>query len=172
MSELIRHHTKTSKQKAAEATSTITHGKLDVLIANAALVPKDGVWETLSELSTDPVKLEQDMVVQFRTNVVAQAHLINLFMPLILRGDLKQVVAMASGMADTELVAKYGIHESCAYSISKTALNMLIAKFQAEYTKDGVLFLAISPGFVNTGHHDDSMLKSFVIPCYLIQDEN
>jgi NAD(P)-dependent dehydrogenase (short-subunit alcohol dehydrogenase family) len=103
------------------------------------------------------MQLEKDMVDQFKTNAVANIHLFNLFIPLVLKGNVKKVIAISSGMADTELVRKYGIYESACYAVSKASLNMIVAKFQAEYTKDGVLFLAICPGFVNTGLYDNSM---------------
>jgi NAD(P)-dependent dehydrogenase (short-subunit alcohol dehydrogenase family) len=44
--------------------------------------------------------------------------------------------------------------------MSKAALNMAIAKFHAEYEKDGVLFMAICPGTVNTGQYDHSEFAS------------
>jgi NAD(P)-dependent dehydrogenase (short-subunit alcohol dehydrogenase family) len=77
--------------------------------------------------------------------------LYNLFMPLILKGSVKKVVAITTGMADIDLSLKYGISEAAPYAISKIAMNMATAKFQAEYEKDGVLFMGISPGLVDTG---------------------
>lgn len=78
-------------------------------------------------------------------------------MPLVLKGKAKKVVTLSSGLGDVDLTLNYGIHENGPYSISKAAMNMAVAKFQAEYEKDGVLFLAISPGLVNTGQFDISM---------------
>lgn len=88
----------------------------------------------------------------FDINVVAVIHLYNLFMPLILKGQAKKVVAISTGMADAELVNKYEVEMAPLYAISKTALNMVVAKFNAQYKKDGVLFLGISPGVVDTGN--------------------
>jgi NAD(P)-dependent dehydrogenase (short-subunit alcohol dehydrogenase family) len=73
-------------------------------------------------------------------------------MPLILKGSHKKVIVLSSGMADIELSVKYGLYEAAPYSISKVAMNMATAKFQAEYEKDGVLFMGISPGVVDTGN--------------------
>jgi NAD(P)-dependent dehydrogenase (short-subunit alcohol dehydrogenase family) len=102
-------------------------------------------------LGQDPDHLTRDLNESFNTNVVGNIHLYNLFMPLILKGSVKKVVAITSGLADIELSVKYGIHEAAPYSISKVAMNMATAKFQAEYEKDGVLFIGISPGVVDTG---------------------
>lgn len=78
-------------------------------------------------------------------------------MPLVLKSSIKKVIAISSGMGDPELAVKLDLYESPPYAISKIALNMAIAKFQAEYNKDGVLFLAICPGVVNTGQFDNRM---------------
>lgn len=53
------------------------------------------------------------------------------------------------------------------YSISKAALNTTIAKYNAELgKKEGVLFLSLSPGFVETGQYNDC--KSMETPCKLM----
>jgi NAD(P)-dependent dehydrogenase (short-subunit alcohol dehydrogenase family) len=77
--------------------------------------------------------------------------LYNLFLPLILKGKIRKVVAITTGLADIDLTLKYGLYEAAPYAISKAAMNMATAKFQAEYEKDGVLFIGISPGVVDTG---------------------
>jgi NAD(P)-dependent dehydrogenase (short-subunit alcohol dehydrogenase family) len=133
-------------------TSAITSGSLDILIANAGLVSAWSGYESLSVLGQDPDHLTRDLNETFNTNVVGNVHLYNLFMPLILKGSIKKVVVLSSGMADTELHIKYGIYEGAPYCISKVAMNMVTAKFQAEYEKDGVLFMGISPGVVDTGN--------------------
>lgn len=98
-------------------------------------------------------------------NLIGNIHLFNLFMPLVLRGDVKKVVTISTGMADTEMVRKYDIFESPLYSISKAAMNMAIAKFSAEYAKQGVLFLGISPGVVDSGTYSESE-SSFLRPLF------
>lgn len=72
-------------------------------------------------------------------------------MPLVLKGSVKKVITISSGMADPDFVAKYKITSSAPYSISKAAMNVAVAKFSAQYSKDGVLFMSISPGLVDTG---------------------
>lgn len=72
-------------------------------------------------------------------------------MPLVLKGDKKKVITLTTGFADAELTSQFNVSEAGPYSISKAAVNMLVAKYSAQYAKDGVLFLAISPGVVETG---------------------
>jgi NAD(P)-dependent dehydrogenase (short-subunit alcohol dehydrogenase family) len=110
----------------------------------------------------DPEKLTASLTQQFSVNVVGNIHLFNLFMPLVLKGAVKKVVTISSGMGDMELVRKYNISEDGPYSISKAAVSMAVAKFSAEYAKDGVLFLSISPGVVGTDVYADR--KSSLLP--------
>jgi NAD(P)-dependent dehydrogenase (short-subunit alcohol dehydrogenase family) len=94
------------------------------------------------------------MVELFRTNAVGQAHVVHAFLPLILLGKAKKVVLMTTGMADADFVRQYDVRMGVSYSVSKAALNLIIAKFSAEYREKGVLFLGISPGVVDTNKED------------------
>lgn len=89
-----------------------------------------------------------------QTNVIGNIYLFNSFMPQVLKGKAKKVVTISSGMGDMDLAKDHGISESSLYSISKAAMNMVTAKFSAQYKKDGVLFLSICPGMVEVGHYD------------------
>lgn len=72
-------------------------------------------------------------------------------MPLVLNGREKKVITISSGMADLEITRKYDLDPGGPYSISKAAMNVAVAKFSAQYAKDGVLFMSICPGAVETG---------------------
>jgi NAD(P)-dependent dehydrogenase (short-subunit alcohol dehydrogenase family) len=89
------------------------------------------------------------------TNVLSTIHLYNLFMPQILKGKGKKVVSISSGMGDMDWVREYDLQTSPLYGASKAALNMIDAKFSAQYKKDGILFLSICPGVVDVGHFND-----------------
>jgi NAD(P)-dependent dehydrogenase (short-subunit alcohol dehydrogenase family) len=91
-----------------------------------------------------------------RSNVIGNIHLFNLTIPLVLRGEAKKVIAISSGMADVDLAAKFDLYDGSLYSISKAALNMAVAKFSAQYAKEGVLIMTVSPGMVDTGLYNDS----------------
>ena len=103
----------------------------------------------------NPSALEQDFLDCFRTNVIANVHLFNLFMPLILAGRAKKVITLSSGFADLDVTREFDLDSAAPYTISKAAMNAAVAKFSAQYRKDGVLFIGICPGSVNTGHHDN-----------------
>lgn len=88
----------------------------------------------------------------FQTNVVGNIHLFNLFLPLVLKGKIKKVITISSGHADLYLINDLEIETNALYSASKAAMNVIVAKFNAQYKKDGVLFVSISPGVVEVGH--------------------
>ncbi|KAF7559190.1 hypothetical protein G7046_g4957 [Stylonectria norvegica] len=138
------------KASVAE-TSKITGGSLDYIIANAAWMSLWSGVETFGDLGAEPEKLENELLAAYRTNVVGSVHLFNLYTPLILKGRVKKVIAISTGMADAEVTAKWDLATGGPYSASKAALNMVVAKFSAEYKEQGVLFLAVSPGVVETG---------------------
>jgi NAD(P)-dependent dehydrogenase (short-subunit alcohol dehydrogenase family) len=103
-------------------------------------------------------------------NVVGNIHLFNAFLPLVLKGKVKKVVAISSGHADLELINKYDLVNSPLYAASKAALNIIVAKYSAQYKKDGVLFLSLSPGVVEVGHFNSSTQLSRrheVVECLL-----
>ncbi|KAF5602428.1 uncharacterized protein FSUBG_7735 [Fusarium subglutinans] len=141
---------------AVSETAKITGGSIDYLIANAAYVSKFDTFDPLGSL-TDPARgntpkeLELDLKMLFDVNVVANIHLFNLFIPLILKGKEKKVVTISTGLADLEFTNNFEHEFTPLYSISKAAMNMAVAKFNAEYKKDGVLFLSVCPGMVDVG---------------------
>jgi NAD(P)-dependent dehydrogenase (short-subunit alcohol dehydrogenase family) len=155
-----------SLKTAVELTSKITGGKLDVIIANAGLIPKWSPFDPLSVLGHDPVMLDNTLLETFKTNCIGNIHLFNIFMPLILKGKDKKVITISSGMADTELTTNFNLYEGGPYSISKAAMNMAIAKFQAEYSEQGVLFMGICPGSVDVGQYEDCMNSTTVYEGY------
>ncbi|KAF2828601.1 NAD(P)-binding protein [Ophiobolus disseminans] len=144
-----------SLKKTVESVSAITSGTLDYIIANAGLVPTWSQFDPFSVLGEDPKRLTTELNELFSINVVGNIHLFNLFVPLVLKGNGKKIITITSGLADLDLAVKYQLYENAPYSISKAAMNMAVAKFQAEYEKDGVLFLGISPGSVNVGQFDN-----------------
>ncbi|KAH8817250.1 hypothetical protein F5884DRAFT_722248 [Xylogone sp. PMI_703] len=137
-------------EKAAQIVSEKTNGALDYVIANAALQAKTALvgFDTLAR---DPKALEQDLIDHFRINTIGAIHLFNAFIPLILKGRAKKVIAISTGMSDPEMTLKADIYQATSYALSKAALNMAVAKFSAVYRSKGVLFMAICPGAVDTG---------------------
>ena len=92
-----------------------------------------------------------------QTNVVGNIHLFHLFIPLVLKGKVKKVITISTGMADLDFTNECEVDTGALYAASKAAMNVIVAKFNAQYKKDGVLFLSISPGLVDVGRYADCM---------------
>ncbi|KAF1816828.1 NAD(P)-binding protein [Eremomyces bilateralis CBS 781.70] len=142
-------------KKSADHVAKVTGGKLDYLIANAAYQSEVRASAGIGDFTDQPELLEKDLLDSFNINVVGNIHLINLYLPLILKGTTKKVIAISTGMADIDFIAKFGVTIGSPYAISKAAMNAAVAKFSAQYAGQGVLFLNISPGLVNTRPFDN-----------------
>ncbi|TLD14261.1 uncharacterized protein PgNI_04411 [Pyricularia grisea] len=138
-------------ERAAKQTAELTGGSLDYLIANGAMMGFTDVYDVENYVKYNgvegAVKYLRDSL---ETNVVGNFNLYSLFTPLILKGEKKKVLSVSSGHADLSLVTEYGLDASVAYAASKAAHNMITGKFHARYAKDGVLFISVCPGTVDT----------------------
>ena len=94
--------------------------------------------------------LEKDMLESLDINLLGYLKTVQAFLPLIRNGKEKKVVAISTGMADIDLINATDIPYATPYAVSKAALNIAVAKYSALYKVDGILFLAISPGYVST----------------------
>lgn len=146
-----------SLSKAATETAAITGGKLDYLIANGGYVPQWDAYDPIGELSEEADKISEELGKLYQTNIAGNIQLYRYFMPLILKGDVKKVVAISSGLADLKSLNGLGLTNSPLYALNKAGLNVLMAKYSAQYKKDGVLFVSICPGMVDVGHFDNGM---------------
>jgi NAD(P)-dependent dehydrogenase (short-subunit alcohol dehydrogenase family) len=63
-------------------------------------------------------------------------------------------------MADLDLINATEIDFAAPYAISKGALNVAIAKYNALYKKEGILFLAVSPGYVTTERNQGMLMNN------------
>ncbi|RWQ94613.1 hypothetical protein C8Q69DRAFT_499361 [Paecilomyces variotii] len=149
-----------SLKKAAEEVKGLTGGGLDYLINNAALVSHISSSKTLADFPDSNISLnnsdndfstmEKDLRDSFDINVLGVIKTINAFLPLIKKGTVKKVITISSGMADLELINDLEIPVGAPYSISKGAVNVAMAKYNAVFKQEGILFLSISPGMVAT----------------------
>lgn len=89
-------------------------------------------------------------------NVLGNIHLFHLFLPLVLKGKVKKVITISTGLADLDVTNNYDVDIAPLYAASKAAMNVIVGKFNAQYKKDGVLFMSISPGVVDVGRYDNA----------------
>ncbi|KZT27667.1 NAD(P)-binding protein, partial [Neolentinus lepideus HHB14362 ss-1] len=146
-----------SLDSAAAEIAKVTGGSLDVLINNAALLPEGRTEQSIGAYGPDEQEvLAQDLRDAFNVNVVGVVHSVNAFLPLLKKGSVKKVITLSTGTADLDFTLKVNFPLTTAYSISKAAVNMVVAKYAVENKADGIAFLAISPGVVNTAEKPPS----------------
>lgn len=112
-----------------------------------------------------PDELEDAALKAFHTNAIGNIHLFNLFLPLVMKGKIKKVISISSGHADLDLINNLELDASALYAASKAAINVIVAKYSAQYKKDGVLFVSISPGVIDSGSLDKG-----TFPFYRVND--
>ncbi|KFZ19508.1 hypothetical protein V502_03620 [Pseudogymnoascus sp. VKM F-4520 (FW-2644)] len=136
--------------KAAAVDVQATVGGIDYLIANAAFVSGVTSLRNLSDFTESPEVLQKDLVDSFSINVVGLINTVNAFISGVRKGQVKKVIAITSGMGDIGFVNELELDIAPSYAISKAGVNMALAKYSAIYKKEGILFLGICPGSVNT----------------------
>jgi NAD(P)-dependent dehydrogenase (short-subunit alcohol dehydrogenase family) len=121
---------------------------------------------SLNSDENDPKGLTTDLHKLIDVNVIGNIHFYTAFVPLLLKGTVKKAICITSGMSDVEMVNSLAIDTGALYSISKAAMNLVTAKFHAQYKDQGVLFLGICPGMVEVGAFDYASCKNnFVSNC-------
>ncbi|KAI0424663.1 NAD(P)-binding protein [Xylaria sp. FL1042] len=136
--------------RAAKETEKITGGSLDYIIANAGVMSPAEPFANIGELAENPKVFEDAFYYTMSTNVIGNVYLFTSLMPLILKGKAKKIIAISSAAADIDLQRKYDLELSPTYSASKAALSIIVAKFSAQYARQGVLVMSICPGLVDT----------------------
>ena len=139
-----------SLQAAAVYVASINDGRLDILINNAALVETEAVNIKPTAFSENYELMRSAFGKSFDVNVYGAIYVTNAFLPLIEKGERRKIVHLSTGMADPELVIGAGVAVAVPYSVSKAALNIVVAKFAVEVRQRGVVVVAMSPGWVDT----------------------
>ncbi len=117
---------------------SLRESALDVLINNAGVMP---TGERFGHL--DP----QVMLDTYQVNAVAPLMLTQALLPLLREGQRPRVIHISSALGS---IARCDAPRSFSYNASKTALNMLMKLSSIELWEQGVLSLAVSPGWVST----------------------
>ncbi|KAJ6588664.1 hypothetical protein B0H19DRAFT_1057809 [Mycena capillaripes] len=132
---------------AAAEVAKATNNKLDYLINNAGGSTSPGL--TLDQFP-NPECVEQDLLINFKNNAIRVVHITNVFLPLLKNGSAKKVLTFSSCLGDLEFALAAGTAAQASYCVAKAALNMVVAKYAAQFKAEGLVFLAMSPGIVDT----------------------
>ena len=143
-----------SLKAAASEVSKLTGGVVDYLIVNGAFLP----YTTAHLTALDFVGKEQEFLdeldASMHANVAGVVFTVNAFIELVKKSAVKKVIVISSGMADPEVISTTGIAASVTYAVSKAGVNIVVAKYAALFKDDGVVFLSLSPGWVQTQAED------------------
>ena len=116
-----------------------THGRLDILINNAAIASNEMTRE--------------NMTANLNTNATSVYFVTHAFRPLLLKAKgVARVINVSSGMGSVTMKLDHSLWtssiSSLPYRASKAALNMVTAELIYEFKDDAnVKFFTICPGF-------------------------
>lgn len=138
----------TERQAVAEYISG-KFGKLDILINNAGVAPK----ESLAVSKTIDTTLEEFEYV-FNTNLFSIVSLTKALLPLIKKSSAGRIVNLSSILGSLSLhsqenspIASFRV---LSYNASKAALNMFTTHLSAELEGTGIKVNSAHPGWVQT----------------------
>ena len=131
----------TSDESIEGAATTVenSHGKLDILVNNAAI-------------ATSAPPLRQQLRVAFDTNATGPAVVVNAFVSLLKKSTTTpRIINVTSGVGSIERrldtsSPSYKI-QAMEYRAGKTALNMITACQWVQYAPEGIKVFAFCPGF-------------------------
>jgi len=129
-----------SAQRIADTVMT-EHGRLDLLINNAAIVSThESAFNKPESVNVDQIQRTMDV------NFVGKFATIRSLLPILLRSDggAKSIVNITSAMSHFASTGAVG------YNISELATNRLTEAVAECYREEGVLVYAVHPGIVAT----------------------
>lgn len=137
---------------AAAAEVEATHGRLDILINNAAMTSPYG--EAAATADLDAAR-QVFAVTLLGTWAMCQAML-----PLLRKSDAGRIVNVSSGAGshgDPVFGLTTGNQMGTSYAVAKAALNALTVKLATEETARAVKINAVCPGFTATFEGAEAM---------------
>lgn len=124
-----------------------THGRLDILINNAA-IGDDG---------QPAVQVTRSGLLRtFDTNVAGPAAVVNAFLPSLRVASRPRILNVSSELGSTRLVSDPDwpfshVTDAAAYQASKSALDMLTVLYAKELAHENISVVSVSPGYRSTG---------------------
>ncbi|MDO6430226.1 SDR family oxidoreductase [Flavitalea sp. BT771] len=136
------------RRAAADYLST-TFGKLDILINNAVVAPKETLFVSKT---TETTQEEFDFI--YRTNFFSIVHLTRELLPLIKKSPAGRIVNLSSILGSLAVHAQpdspIAGFRVLSYNSAKAALNMFTIQLAADLAPMGIKVNSAHPGWVQT----------------------
>jgi len=141
--------TKESDRTAAAEIIGSTFGKLDILINNAGVAPKDMLIKSVNVETT-----AEEFEWVFQSNFFSVVHLTNTLLPLLKKSSAGRIVNLSSSVGSLTLQAMenspLAAFRTLSYNASKTSLNMFTILLAEELKDFGIKVNSAHPGWVKT----------------------
>ena len=130
-----------------------TAGSLDMLISNAALM-----GHVQCDLYKSPMDLEAAWT-SFKVNALGPMRLVENFLPLLDRGNMKRLCFVSSEVSCIVLMKHRG-DSAYPYPMSKAALNMGVRLLHNQLYAQGYTFRLFHPGWMKFREKDGSLSET------------
>lgn len=128
-------------QQASKTVEKALNGKgLDILINNAGIM----------NYTPNGIENMTDLDETFKVNVIGVHNVTTAFLPLLKKGSLKKVINISTTLGSIGMAPVFNFQPTPAYKVSKAALNMLTVQYAQAFAEDGLVFVAVCPGWVKT----------------------
>ncbi len=119
---------------------------IDIVINNAGIDARNlGVADGDRDVLT---LSPEHMIQQIRVNAIGPMLLARGLVPNLRRSDSPKIINMSSQIGS--MVVSAGMGRDAGYAVSKAALNMITVKLAARLKDDGIIVIALHPGYLRT----------------------
>ncbi|KAI0674068.1 NAD-P-binding protein [Trametes maxima] len=156
--------------RAAAEVSSISGGKLDYLINNAAKMDAK-VYKGFGDY-TDLDELDADFTAAFNVNALGVIHSVYAFLPLLRAGSAKKIIVIGSEAGRTDAVTALGLKNLAAYSLTKGAAEMAALKWALTLAHEGFTVITLHPGAVDVSKTTSEADRAVAAPAFEEMVEN
>ena len=125
--------------------AAIGDSAVDVLINNAGIARNPAAGDDERDVLAQPV---EHFIGQIQVNAVGPMLLVRGLLPHLRRSSNGRVVNVSSQVGSMEVAKTIG--RDVGYAASKAALNMITVKLAARLSDDGIIVVALHPGYLRT----------------------
>jgi NAD(P)-dependent dehydrogenase (short-subunit alcohol dehydrogenase family) len=128
-----------------EFVAAIGDSAVDVLINNAGIARNPAAGDDERDVLAQPV---EHFIGQMQVNAVGPMLLVRGLLPHLRRSSNGRVINVSSQVGSMEIAKTIG--RDVGYAASKAALNMITVKLAARLGDDGIIVVALHPGYLRT----------------------